>query len=63
VTKDLKATVTDLTDSTTDHFPVVAAIKVNRATPTQKTLKRRNFKALERPALIHALEFWPWSDV
>jgi hypothetical protein len=32
-------------------------------TPTQKTLKRRNFKALERQALIHALELWPWSDV
>jgi hypothetical protein len=63
VTKDLEATVSVLTDSTTDHFPVVAAIKVNRVTPTQKTLKRRNFKALERPALIQALEFWPWSAV
>jgi hypothetical protein len=63
VMKDLEATVTVLTDWTTDHVPVVAAIKVNRVTPTQKTLKRRNFKALERPALIHALEFWPWSDV
>jgi hypothetical protein len=42
---------------------VVVAIKVNRVTPTQKTLIRRNFKALERPSLIHALEFWPWSDV
>jgi hypothetical protein len=26
-------------------------------------LKRRNFKALESPALIHALKFCPWSDV
>jgi hypothetical protein len=32
-------------------------------TPTQKTLKRRNFKALERPALLRALEALPWSDV
>jgi hypothetical protein len=32
-------------------------------TPTPKTLKRRNFKALERPALLRALEAWPWSDV
>jgi hypothetical protein len=63
VTRDLEATVTVHTDSTTDHFPVVAAIKVNRVTPTQKTMKRRNFKALERPALIHVLGFWPWSDV
>jgi hypothetical protein len=51
-TKDLKATVTVLTDSTTDHFPVVADIKVNRVTPTQTTIERRNFKALERPALL-----------
>jgi hypothetical protein len=63
VTKDLKATVTVLVNSTTDHSPVVTAIKVNRVTPTQKTLKRRKIKALERPALIRALEAWPWSDM
>jgi hypothetical protein len=61
--KNLEATVSILTHSTTDHIPVVPDIKVNRVTPTQKTLKRRNFKALERTALIHALEAWPWSDV
>jgi hypothetical protein len=63
VTRDLWATVSVLTNSTTDHFPAVATIKVNRVTTTQKTLKRRNFKALERPAIIHALEFWQWLDV
>jgi hypothetical protein len=63
VTKDLKATVTVLANSTATHSPVIGAIKVNRVTPTQKTLKRRNFKALERPALIPALEAWPWLDV
>jgi hypothetical protein len=63
VTKDLEATVRVLADSTTDHSTVVAAVKVNRVTPTQKTLKRRNLKALERPALLCALEAWPWSDV
>jgi hypothetical protein len=26
-------------------------------------MKRRNFKALERPALLRALDTWPWSDV
>jgi hypothetical protein len=52
--------VTVLTNSTIDHFPVVAAIKVN---PTQKTMERRNFKALERPALLRALDTWPWSVV
>jgi hypothetical protein len=61
--RDLEATVTVLTDSTTDHFPVVAAIKVNRLTPTQKTMERRNFKALERQAILQALDTWPWSDV
>jgi hypothetical protein len=63
LTKDLEATVSVLADSTTDHSPVVAAVKVNRVTPTQKTLKRRNFKALETQALLRALEAWPWSDV
>jgi endonuclease/exonuclease/phosphatase family metal-dependent hydrolase len=63
VTKDLEATVSVLANSTTDHSPVVAAVKVNRVTPTPKTLKRRNFKALERPALLRTLEAWPWSDV
>jgi hypothetical protein len=55
--------VSVLADSTTDHSPVVAAIKVNRVTPTPKTLKRRNFKPLERPALLRALEAWPCLDV
>jgi endonuclease/exonuclease/phosphatase family metal-dependent hydrolase len=32
VTKDLEATVSVLPDSTTDHSPVVAAVKVNRVT-------------------------------
>jgi hypothetical protein len=62
-TKYLEATVTVLTHSTTDHFPVVADINVNRVTPTQKTMERRNFKALERPALLRALDTWPWLDV
>jgi hypothetical protein len=43
VTRDLEATVSVLTNSSTDYFPVVAAIKVNRVTPTQKTMERRNF--------------------
>jgi hypothetical protein len=28
-----------------------------------KIMKRRNFKALERPALLQALDAWPWADV
>jgi endonuclease/exonuclease/phosphatase family metal-dependent hydrolase len=52
VTKDLEATVSVLANSTTDHSPVVAAVKVNRVAPTTKTMKRRNFKALERLALL-----------
>jgi hypothetical protein len=63
VTRDLEATVAVLTDSTTNHFPVIASIKVNKVAPTLKTMERRNFKALEMPALLRALDAWPWSDV
>jgi hypothetical protein len=52
-----------LTDSTTHHFPVVASIKIDRVSPTLKTMERRNFKALERPALLRALDACPWSNV
>jgi hypothetical protein len=63
VTKDLEATVSVLSDATTDHSPVVASVLVNRVAPTPKSIERRNFKALERPALLQALDSWPWSDV
>jgi hypothetical protein len=63
VTKDLEATVSVLSDATTDHSPVVAAVTVNRVAPTTKSMERRNFKALERPALLRALDTWPRSDV
>jgi hypothetical protein len=63
VTRDLEATVAVLTDSPTDHFPVVAAVKISKVTPTLKIMKRRNFKPLERLALLRALKAWPWSDV
>jgi hypothetical protein len=63
VTSDLEATVAVLNNSTTDHFPVVAAVKISRVTPASKTLKRRNFKGLERPALMQALDAWPWADI
>jgi hypothetical protein len=63
VTKDLEATVSMLPDATTDHSPVVAAVTVNRVAPTTRSMKRRNFKALERPTLLRALDTWPWSDV
>jgi Cu/Zn superoxide dismutase len=46
VTKDLEATVSVLSDATTDHSPVVASVLVNRS------IDRRNFKALEQPALL-----------
>jgi hypothetical protein len=58
VTRDLEATVAVL-----DDFPVVAAVKINKVAPTLKIMKRRNFKALERRALLRALDAWPWSDV
>jgi hypothetical protein len=45
VARDLEATVAVLSDSTTDHYPVVAAVKVNKVTPTLKIMKRRKLKA------------------
>jgi hypothetical protein len=63
VTKDLEATVSVLSDATTDHSPVIASVSVNRVAPTTKSMVRRNFKALERPARLQALDSWPWSDV
>jgi hypothetical protein len=63
VTKDLEATVNVLSDATTDHSPVVASVLVDRVAPSTKSIERRNFKALERPALLQALDSWPWSDL
>jgi hypothetical protein len=63
VTKDLEATVSVLSDATTDHSPVIASVLVNRVSPTTKSIERRNYKALKRPALLRALDSWPWSDV
>jgi hypothetical protein len=63
VTRDLEAMVAVFTDLTTNHFPVVAAVKVNKVAPTLKIMKRRNFKTMEKPALLQALDVWPWSDV
>jgi hypothetical protein len=38
-------------------------VSVNRVVPTTKSINRRNFKALERPGLLRALDSWPRSDV
>jgi hypothetical protein len=63
VTKDLKAKASVLSNATTDHSPVVAAVTVNRVAPTTRSMERRNLKALERPAVLCALDTWPWLDV
>jgi hypothetical protein len=63
VARDPQATVAVLSDSTTDHYSVVAAVKVNKVTPTVQIMMRRNFKGLERPALLQALDAWLWADV
>jgi hypothetical protein len=59
----METTVRVLSDDTTDHSPNVASVSVNRVAPTTKSINRRNFKALERPALLRALDSWPWSDM
>jgi endonuclease/exonuclease/phosphatase family metal-dependent hydrolase len=38
MTKDLEATLSVLSDATTDHSPVVAAVSVNRVAPTTKSM-------------------------
>jgi hypothetical protein len=63
VTKDLVATVSVLSDTTTDHFPLIASLLVDKVASTTKSIKRRNFKQLDRLALFRALESWLWSDV
>jgi hypothetical protein len=63
VTKDLVATVSVLSDTTTDHFPLLTSVSVNKVTPSTKTIERRNFKQLDPPALLWALESWLWADV
>jgi hypothetical protein len=52
VTKDLEATMSALSDATTDHSPNVASVLVNRVAPTTKSIDRRNFKALKQRALL-----------
>jgi hypothetical protein len=52
VTIDIEATLSVLSDATTDHSPVVASVSVNRVAPTTKTINWRNFKALEPLALL-----------
>jgi hypothetical protein len=39
VTKDLEATVSVLSDATTDQSPVVTSVSVNRVAPTTKSIK------------------------
>jgi hypothetical protein len=63
VTKDLEATMSVLSNATTDHSPIIASVSVNKVAPTTKSINRRNFKVLEQPALLRALDSWPWSDV
>jgi hypothetical protein len=52
VTKDLVATVSVLSDTTTDHFPLLTSVSVNKVTPSTKTIERRNFKQLDPTALL-----------
>jgi hypothetical protein len=43
VTKDLEATVSVLSDTTLDHFPIVASALVNKVAATTKSIERRSF--------------------
>jgi hypothetical protein len=63
VSKDLVATVNVLSDTTTDHFPLLVSVSVDKVTPSTKFIERRNFKQLDPPALLRALEAWLWAGV
>jgi hypothetical protein len=52
VSKDLVATVNVLSNTTTDHFPLLASVSVNKVTPSTRSIERRNFKQLNPPALL-----------
>jgi hypothetical protein len=49
VSKDLVATVNVLTDTTTDHFLLLASLLVYKVAPSTKSIKCRNFKQLNPP--------------
>jgi hypothetical protein len=63
VSKDLVAAVNVLTDTTTDQFPLLASVLVNKVALSTKSIEHRNFKQLDPPALLRALEAWHWSNV
>ncbi len=55
--------VSVLSDATTDHRPVLAAIDMSPNRGDQQLQERRNFSKIGRNELMSALEDWPWSDI
>jgi hypothetical protein len=52
VSKDLVATVNELTDTTKYHFPLLASVSVDKLAPSTKSIERRNFKQLSPPPAL-----------
>jgi hypothetical protein len=46
VSWDLVATINVLTDTTTDHFPLLASVSIDKLTPSNKSIEQRIFKKL-----------------
>jgi hypothetical protein len=59
MTKDLEATVSVISDATTDHFPVIASVSVDKGVATIKSIVLRNFKALGTPLSFERLSPGP----
>jgi hypothetical protein len=59
VLKDLVATVNVLSNTTTDHFPLLASALVDKVTPSTKSIERRNFKQLDPPLSFERLKPGP----
>jgi hypothetical protein len=63
VFKDLVATITVLSDSTTNHYPLLSSVMIDMLPPANKSIVQRNFKKVTTSALNCALKSWPWSNM
>jgi hypothetical protein len=59
VSKDLVATFNMINGNTMDHYQLLASVTIDMLPPSNKSIKRRNFKKVSTPALSKALETWP----
>jgi hypothetical protein len=54
VSKDLVVTINMLTNSTTNHFPLLASLLIDLLSLFNRSIEQRNFKKVWSPALLRA---------